>query len=112
MQLVQGCLVASVQVELSPEVLHVFQQDLLEAVRRTRARATVLDLSGVSILDSRDFRSIERTLEMASLLGAQPLLVGIRPGIAASLSELGAQCAGFAAFSTLERALEHLDSAG
>jgi anti-anti-sigma regulatory factor len=49
LQVVRGCLVASVQVELSDEVLHRFQQDLLGRLRDSRARAIILDLSGVSV---------------------------------------------------------------
>ena len=44
MQQVRGCLVASVQVELTHDVLHRFQQDLLQAVRDTRARAVILSV--------------------------------------------------------------------
>ena len=89
MQQVHGCVVASVQVELTQEVLHLFQQDLLRTMRDTRARAVILDLSGVSILDTSDFDAVLRTLRMAGLMGAKPVIVGVRAGIAASLVELG-----------------------
>lgn len=106
MQLVRGCLVASVQVELTQDVLHRFQQDLLQAVRDTRARAVILDLSGVSILDSSDFESAVRTLRMARLMSATPVIVGLRPGIAASLVELGASAGDIDTCMSLEQALE------
>ncbi|MEO1511773.1 MAG: AAA family ATPase, partial [Planctomycetota bacterium] len=66
-------------------------RDLLEELRRTRARAVILDLSGVEILDTSDYRSIHRTLRMSRLMGAEPIIVGLRAGIAASLAELGAE---------------------
>jgi rsbT antagonist protein RsbS len=109
MQLVRGCVVASVQVQLSHDILHTFQQDLLERLRSTRARAVILDLSGVSILDSSDFESILRTLKMASLMSAMPVIVGLRAGIAASLVELGASLGDFASSMTLEQAFELVD---
>src|SRR5262245_62718445 len=109
MQRVHGCLVASVQVELSPEVLHVFQQDLLRAVRDSRARGVILDLSGVSILDSSDFASVVRTLKMASLMSATPVIVGLRPGIAASLVELGVSPGDIDSCMSLEQAFELVD---
>jgi rsbT antagonist protein RsbS len=109
MQLVHDCLVASVQVELSDEVLRVFQQDLLGMLRTTRARAVILDLSGVSILDSHDFESIRRTLLMAGLMSAAPIIVGLRPGIAASLVELGVSADDVAACLTLEQAFERVE---
>jgi anti-anti-sigma regulatory factor len=109
MQLMRGCIVASVQVQLSEEVLHAFQQDLLEKVRATRARAVILDLSGVSILDSSDFESILRTLRMTSLMGAAPVIAGLRAGIAGSLVELGVSAGDVATTMTVEQAFELLD---
>jgi rsbT antagonist protein RsbS len=112
MQLLRGCVVASVQVGLSDEVLHVFQQDLLRRVRDTRARAVVLDLSGVEILDSSDFESVLRTLRMASLMSAKPVIVGLRAGIAASLAELGVSAGGVSACATLEQAFALVERGG
>lgn len=108
MQRVHGCVVASVQVELTQEVLHAFQQDLLRTVRDTRARAVILDLSGVSILDSSDFESVLRTLRMASLMGAIPVIVGMRAGIAASLVELGVSGQDIDCCPSLEQAFERV----
>jgi anti-anti-sigma regulatory factor len=98
-----------VQVELSPDVLHQFQQDLLRALCSSRARAVILDLSGVSILDSSDFRSVVRTLRMASLMSSTPIIVGLRPGIAASLVEHGVSADGIDACMTLEHAFALVD---
>lgn len=109
LQLVQGCVIASVQIELSEEVLRAFQQDLLSMLRTTRADAVILDLSAVAILDSRDFESIRRTLLMARVMSVRPLIVGLRSGVAASLSELAVCTDGVEACSTLEQALELIE---
>lgn len=109
LQLVRGCLVASVQIELTDDVLHQFQQDLLQRVRDTRARAVILDLSGVSILDSSDFESVLRTLRMARLMSATPVIVGLRAGVAAALVELGASNDDVQSCMSLEQALELVD---
>jgi rsbT antagonist protein RsbS len=104
LQVLHGSIVASVQVELTEETLHQFQQDLLELLRATRAKAVILDLSGVGILDSSDFESVLRTLRMAAILSAMPVIVGLRPGIAASLVELGMSAGEIATCMTLEQA--------
>ena len=104
LHLLHGSVVASVQVELSEETLHRFQQDLLGLLRATRARAVILDLSGVGILDSADFESVLRTLRMSALLSTTPVIVGLRPGIAASLVELGLDSGEIATCMTLEQA--------
>ena len=112
LQFVRNCVIASVQIELGEDVLHAFQQDLLGFLRDTRAQAVILDLSGVSILDSRDFESIRRTLMMARVMSARPLIVGLRPGIAASLSELAVDMDGIEACATLEQALDRVEQNG
>ena len=112
LQLVRGCLVASVQVELTDEVLHQFQQDLLQRIRDTRARVAILDLSGVSILDSSDFESVLRTLRMARLMGATPVVTGLRAGVAAALVELGVFADDVRMCLSLEQALELVDGSG
>ena len=109
MQFVHGCVVASVQVELNDEILHAFQQDVLRTLESTRARAVILDLSGISILDSSDFESVLRTLRMAKLMSALPVIVGLRPGVVASLVELGSTFDGVATCLSLEHAFELLD---
>ena len=112
LQLVRGCLVASVQVELTDEVLHRFQQDLLQRVRDTRAHAAILDLSGVNILDSSDFESVLRTLRMARLMSATPVIVGLRAGVAAALAELGVSADDITMCMSLEQALQVVDRGG
>lgn len=112
LQLVRGQLVASVQVDLNDDILRAFQQDLLETLQRTRAHAVILDLSGIDILDSLDFRSVLRTLMMARLMSAVPVIVGLRAGVAASLAELGVSAEEIASCLTLEQAFEMLDREG
>lgn len=109
LQLLHGSVVASVQIELSEETLHTFQQDLLQLLSASRARAVILDLSGVAILDSADFESVLRTLRMATILSAMPVIVGLRPGIAASLVELGMDAGEIATCMSLEQAFVLVD---
>lgn len=109
LQVVRGCVIASVQVELDDEILRLFQHDLLDKLRATRARAVILDLSGVAILDGSDFRSINRTLRMSKLMSAEPLIVGLRAGIAASLAEIGVELDGIRTCQTLQQALDLIE---
>ena len=52
-----------------------------------------------------DFTVLLKTLVMARLMSARPFLVGLRPGIAASLAELGVDAGGVTTFPSLEHAI-------
>ena len=55
LQLIQGCLVASIQVDLSDMVLKQFRQELLERIASERVHGVVLDVSGVDVMDTIDY---------------------------------------------------------
>jgi len=88
-QVVNGCVVASIQAELDEEVLDALRHDILDCIGRSRAHAVALDLSGVEIIDRTDFDRVVRMLAMARLMGARPVLVGMRPGVVSALVDLG-----------------------
>lgn len=88
LQLSQGCVVASIQIDLTEEVLKQFQQDLLARLHDSGAKGLILDLSGVEVMDIEDFNAINHTLSMASILGAKTILTGFQPGVVSSLVDL------------------------
>jgi rsbT antagonist protein RsbS len=84
----RGCVVASIQRDLRGAVLQQFRTDLLERLRDSGASGVIIDLSGVRIMDADDFDGIRRTLDMAALMGARAVLVGLRPGVVSALVQL------------------------
>ncbi|AFZ26166.1 anti-anti-sigma regulatory factor (antagonist of anti-sigma factor) [Cylindrospermum stagnale PCC 7417] len=90
LQLSQGCIVASIQIEITAEVLQQFRQDILERLHTNRARGIILDLSGVEIMDLQDFETLRRTLSMAAMMGVETILTGFQPGVASALVDLNA----------------------
>ncbi len=103
-QLTHDSLIASIQIELNQEVLDQFQKDLLLQIETTHAHAVIFDLSGIDIIDSREFESISRTMKMAQLMGAITVLTGLQPGVASSLTELEVDTKDLLAARTLEDA--------
>ena len=69
LQVARGCVVASIQIDLTPEVLQQFRMDLLERVQESRANGVILDVSGIDILDLDDFNALRKTMEMAEIMG-------------------------------------------
>lgn len=111
MQVIQGCLVASIQVDLSEDLLHQFQEQLLERIRTTRVRGVVLDVSGVEVMDAFDFQMLRNTMAMAAMMGAKPMLVGLKPGIVSALVDMDVDASGIRAALNVDDALGILSTA-
>ncbi len=109
LQLSRDYVVASIQIDLSEEVLKQFRSDLLELLRSSGARGAILDLSGVRIMDSADFEELRRTMAMAAVMGAKPVVCGLQAGVVAALVDLGADIDGIDAARDLDGAFELLD---
>ena len=88
-QLVQGCLVVPVQIDLYEQTLALLRRDLLEAARRSGARDAVIDLSGVAVLDRFGFDHLVQTAVAADLMGVRTCFAGVRAPVAACLIGLG-----------------------
>lgn len=60
---------------------------LLEAIQRHRAKAVVLDITGLAELDATGSQTLRHAIESARLLGCRVYLVGVRASQALSLTE-------------------------
>lgn len=109
LQVARGCVVASIQIDLDPEVLKQFRIDLLERLQESRAIGVILDVSGIDILDLDDFKGLRQTMEMAKVMGARPILSGLKPGVVSALIDLGADPEGVTAVLNLDDAFGLLD---
>jgi anti-anti-sigma regulatory factor len=63
--------------------------DLLGMIERSHARLIILDVTGVAIVDTQVAASLLRISAAARLMGAETVLVGIRPEVAQTLVGLG-----------------------
>ena len=89
MYVTRGCLVVPIQVELEDSSMLHIQRDVLKRVNKTGVKGVVIDVSGVAVIDSSLGRSIFDIARMVSLLGARAVITGLRPGVVASLMDLG-----------------------
>ena len=109
LQVARGCVMASIQIDLTPEVLRQFRIDLLGCVQKSGANGVILDVSGIDILDLDDFNGLRSTMEMAQVMGARTILSGLKPGVVSALIDLGADPEGVNAVLNLDDAFKLLD---
>lgn len=82
-------LLLSLQGDLDDTTVLAIESQLTREVSRTRVKGTLLDLSGLTIVDSFIARAITRMVGMIRLLGSEAAVVGIQPAVAITLVELG-----------------------
>ena len=104
MQVSRDIVVASIQVDLDENVLARFRDDLLHRIHETGSRGVILDVSGLETLDSDEFAALRRIITMSTIMGAESVLVGLRPGVVSALIEAGADVNGLQAASNMDAA--------
>ncbi len=78
---------------------------LLRGIEKQRARVALIDITGVPLVDTQVAETLLQAIAGARLLGAQALLVGIRPEIAQTLVSLGVDLRDLETTATLQEGL-------
>lgn len=81
------------------------QSQALAAVERARARELIFDITGVPLVDTQVARGLVQTIQALRLLGAEAVLVGVRPEVAQTMVGQGLAIEGVRTASTLQAAL-------
>jgi rsbT antagonist protein RsbS len=82
-------LMVALQGDLDDSTVERIEEQLTARVARTGATGMLIDVSGLSVVDSFTARVLDRVVGMIRLLGAQAVIVGISPAVAITLVELG-----------------------
>lgn len=88
--------------------LQQLQEQSLQAIERTSARTLVLDVTGVPIVDSQVGQGLLNVVQACRLLGAETILVGIRPEVAQAMVSVGMDMQAVRTFADLQSALSQL----
>jgi rsbT co-antagonist protein RsbR len=91
---------------LDGERIALLRGEALQAIQRKGARYLMLDTTGVPVVDSEVAQGIVSVVQAARLLGAEVILVGIRPEVAQAIVGLSLDLQGVRVFSDLESALD------
>ena len=102
---IDNCLIATLQPDVDEQYIVRLGADILEALRRGRHRTLIMDSTPLELIDATDFDRLRKVIDQARLMGVGTIIVGLRPGVAASLVELGANVEGLVTTLNLEEAL-------
>jgi rsbT antagonist protein RsbS len=82
-------LLVSIQVDMHDRIAMALQDDLTAQVVRHHSRGVLIDISALDMVDSFIGRMLGTTSAMTRALGAETVIVGMRPAVAITLVELG-----------------------
>lgn len=82
-------------------------ETLLEGVSARRASVAILDITGVSVVDTHVANALLQGAKAVRLLGAEVVLTGIRPDVALTLVGLGLDLTGIVTKGTLQAGIVH-----
>ncbi|HEY3446536.1 MAG TPA: XylR N-terminal domain-containing protein [Myxococcales bacterium] len=81
---------------------------VLEAVVRQRARSVIVDITGIEMMDTKTADHFIKMAKAIKLLGSEPIITGISPSIAQTLTHIGVELGDIRTLRSLRDALRLL----
>lgn len=109
LQIREGRLIMPIVGLLDTERARQLTEQLLSAIRTHRARAIVIDITGVPAVDSKVANHLLQTVDACRLMGASVVVTGLSPEIARTLVSLGIDLGRMKALGDLQGGIEEVD---
>jgi rsbT antagonist protein RsbS len=106
-----GFLLVTIQVDMHDRLAMTLQDDLTTRIADTGARGVLIDISALDMVDSFIGRVLSNISQMASILDATTVVVGMQPAVAITLVELGLSLQGVKTALNVERGMAMLHAA-
>ncbi|MDD5168148.1 MAG: STAS domain-containing protein [Syntrophales bacterium] len=84
-------------------------EQLLRAIRANRAKAVVVDITGVPAVDSKIANHLLQTVDAARLMGARVIVTGLSPDVAQALVYIGVDLTRLKTVGDLQGGIEEAD---
>ncbi|NTU82880.1 MAG: STAS domain-containing protein [Chloroflexales bacterium] len=107
----RGVLAVPLIGSLDSRRLDAIRAAVLEAIGRERAHTVVFDLTGIAEIDTAIAQGLIQTAKAVKLLGARPLISGVRAPVARALAGLGVGLEGFQPVANLHEAFVDANAA-
>lgn len=82
-------LLVTIQVDIHDRLALKLREDLSTAIVQDQVRGVVIEVSSLETLDTFIARVLSEIAATSKLLGAETVIVGMRPAVALTLVELG-----------------------
>jgi rsbT antagonist protein RsbS len=103
-----GFLLVTIQVDMHDRLATLLKDDLANRISESRARGVLIDISALDVVDSFLARMLVDIAQMARVMDAETVLVGMRPAVAITLVEMGVAMSGVRTALNVEKGLAFL----
>jgi rsbT antagonist protein RsbS len=86
---VRDVLMVTMPSDPDDSTISALQEKVLSAMERLDPKGVVLDISAVETLDSFFARTVSETAQMVMLMGGRTVIVGMRPAVAITATQMG-----------------------
>ncbi len=101
-------LLVTIQGEMHDTLATTLQRELTARVATQGARGVLLDISGLSMVDSFMGRMVSTIASITRMMDAETVVVGMQPAVAITLVEMGLTLPGVLTAMNVERGMELL----
>ncbi len=98
-------LLVTIQVDMHDRLATVLTDDLANRIADTRARGVLIDISALDVVDSFIARMFGAIGQMARVMGAETVLVGMQASVAITLVEMGVVMTGVRTAMNMEKGM-------
>ena len=86
---IEDFLLATLQEAMHDNAAIRFGDDILRRLKDTTVNGLIIDLSGIDVVDSFMGRTIGEIANSANLIGAEVVMIGLRPDVAITMAVVG-----------------------
>ena len=102
---ITGCVIVAIRDDLDDHDILALQDQLVEEASRKNAVGVIIDIGSLEIVDTFAGRMLGAMAQMARMMNARTVVVGMRPAVAMTLVELGMTLEGVETALNADRAI-------
>jgi rsbT antagonist protein RsbS len=103
---VRDVLVVTMPPDPDDSVIAALQDNVLHAMECRESKGVLLDISSVETFDSFFARTVSETAQMVNLMGGRTSIVGMRPAVAITATQIGLTLGNVETALDVDRALD------
>jgi rsbT antagonist protein RsbS len=103
---VRDLLIVTMPPDPDDSAIEALQENVLNAMACHESEAVLLDISSVETFDSFFARTVSETAQMVKVMGGRTIIVGMRPAVAITATQIGLALGNVETTLSVDRALD------